>query len=145
MKAFNGLEVERGVVAKHLEIDESLISDPNSHAVRLTVKHLTEEELAESTKKYNIPQPGDFNYNSGDEPYRVRKVSGKEGTTETIHAKFVIGSDGSQSWTRQALGFDFEGDDRGNEIAGGILDCLCTTTFREFIPLPGTFAQANLS
>lgn len=141
MKDFNGLEVERGVVATAIDINESLVHDPNAHAVTLTVKHLSEEELAESSRKFTVPQPGDFNYQPADEPHRVRKVSGKEGTTETIRAKFVIGSDGGQSWTRQALGFDFLGDDKGNEIAGGILDCMATTNFRKFTLFPGALPK----
>ncbi|KAG5749976.1 hypothetical protein H9Q70_007384 [Fusarium xylarioides] len=62
MKAFGGLEVERGVAATDLEIDKSSIRDPHAHAIKVTVKHLTEEELAASAANETIPQPGDFNY-----------------------------------------------------------------------------------
>ncbi|KAH9206215.1 2-polyprenyl-6-methoxyphenol hydroxylase [Leptodontidium sp. 2 PMI_412] len=102
MKAFNGLEVERGVVAAALDIDESSINDPQVYAVKLT-------------------------------PYRVRKISGKEGSTEVINAKFVIGADGSRSWTRNALGFDFVGDDEGDEQVGGILDVIATSDFPDIL------------
>ncbi|KAJ6142979.1 phenol 2-monooxygenase [Penicillium samsonianum] len=131
MKAFNGLEVERGVIASAIAIDESSVHDPQAHAITLTVKHLTDEELASSSSKFTVPQPGDFNYTLADEPYLKRKVTGKEGSTETIKAKFVIGTDGSRSWTRQALGFDFlgDGDDNGDESMGGILDCVATSNF----------------
>ncbi|KAH8656319.1 putative phenol 2-monooxygenase [Ilyonectria robusta] len=132
MKAFNGLEVERGVVAAAIDIDESLIHNPQAHAVKLTVQHLTDEELAASSKKDTVPQPGDFNYNPADEPYLKRKVTGKEGSTEVIRAKFVIGTDGSRSWTRKALGFDFLGDD-GDESIGGILDCVATSNFPDIL------------
>ncbi|KAH6667714.1 FAD binding domain-containing protein [Halenospora varia] len=135
MKAFNGLEVERGVVAAALDIDESSINDPQAYAVKLTVKHLTEEEVATSYNKDTnpVPQPGDFNYNPADEPYRVRKISGKEGSTEVINAKFVIGADGSRSWTRSALGFDFVGDEEGDEQVGGILDVIATSDFPDIL------------
>ncbi|KAF3403346.1 hypothetical protein DPV78_004429 [Talaromyces pinophilus] len=130
MKAFNGLEVERGVTAVAIDFDESRLHDSQAHAIKLTVKHLTNEELAVSSKKDTNPQPGDFNYNPADEPYLKRKVTGKEGSTEVINAKFVIGADGSRSWTRTALGFDFVGDDgNDDESAGGILDCIATSNF----------------
>lgn len=130
MKTFNGLEVEWGVTAKDLEIDESGIHDPHAHAIRLTVQHLTDEELEASPTKVIVPQPGDFNYNPADEPYLKRKTTGKEGSTEVIKAKFVIGADGNRSWTRKALGFDFLGDGNGgDEGFGGILDCVATSNF----------------
>lgn len=97
----------------------------------MTVQHLTDEEIAASWTGETIPQPGDFNYNPADEPYSKRKVTGKEGSTEVIRAKFVIGADGSRSWTRSALGFDFLGDDeKRDEGFGGILDCVVTSNFR---------------
>jgi hypothetical protein len=131
MKAFNGLEVERGVTAVAIDFDKSRLHDSQAHAIKLTVKHLTNEELAVTSKKDTNPQPGDFNYNPADEPYLKRKVTGKEGSAEVINAKFVIGADGSRSWTRTALGFDFVGDDgNDDESAGGILDCIATSNFR---------------
>lgn len=133
MKVFNGLEVERGVRATALDIDESSAHDINAHPIRLTVQHLTEEELAASSASNTIPQPGDFNYNPADEPHLKRKVTGKEGSIEVIYAKFVIGADGSRSWTRKALGFDFVGepDDDEDETFGGILDCIAISNFRK--------------
>uniref|UniRef100_A0A8H7NQR9 FAD-binding domain-containing protein n=1 Tax=Bionectria ochroleuca TaxID=29856 RepID=A0A8H7NQR9_BIOOC len=132
IKAFNGPEVERGVTAAAIDIDESKIGDAQALPIKLTVRHLTEEELAASSKNDTVPQPGDFNYNPADEPYLKRKASGKEGTTEVIHAKFVIGTDGSRSWTRNALGFEFLGDDTGDESVAGILDCVATSNFPDF-------------
>lgn len=144
MKAFDGLEVERGVVAVALDIDERAIHDPQAHAIKLTVQHLTDEDLAASSTKQTIPQPGDFNYNPADEPYLKRKVTGKEGSTEIINARFVIGADGSRSWTRNALGFDFVGDDdNADEGLGGILDCIATSNFRTPYFLLGPLANAN--
>lgn len=131
MKTFGSLEVERGVVAVALDIDERTIHDPQAHAIKLTVQHLTDEDLAASSAEETIPQPGDFNYNPADEPYRKRKATGKERSTEIINTKFVIGADGSRSWTRNALGFDFVGDDdNADESLGGILDCIATSNFR---------------
>ncbi|KAH7493397.1 hypothetical protein FOMA001_g2025 [Fusarium oxysporum f. sp. matthiolae] len=74
MKAFGGLEVERRVTATDLEIDESSIRDHHAHPIKVTVKHLTEEELAAAAANETIPQPGDFNYNPADEPYLKRKT-----------------------------------------------------------------------
>lgn len=130
IKAFNGPEVERGVTAAAMDIDESKISDPQAHAIKVTVKHLTEEELAASSKNDTVPRPGDFNYDPADEPYLKRRASGKEGTTEVIHTKFVIGTDGSRSWTRNALGFEFLGDETGDDSVAGVLDCVATSNFR---------------
>ncbi|KAM0184990.1 hypothetical protein ACHAPI_012323 [Fusarium lateritium] len=130
MKASNELEVERGVTATALEIDESKLDDLQAHPIKLTVRHLTNDELAVSLANETVPKPGDFNYNPADEPYSKRKISGKEGTTEVIRAKFVIGADGGRSWTRDALGCDFVGDDEDrDEGIGGILDCIATSNF----------------
>jgi phenol 2-monooxygenase len=135
MKASNGLEVERGVSAVAIDIDESRLHDPEAHAIKLTVKHLTNEELAASSKRDTVPQPGDFNYDPADETYLKHKGTGKEGSTEVISAKFLIGADGNRSWTRTALGFDFLGDDEnGDESVGGILDCIATSNFRTQFP-----------
>ncbi|KAH7138751.1 FAD binding domain-containing protein [Dendryphion nanum] len=132
MKAFGGLEVERGVLAAAIDIDESKIHDPEAHAIRLTVQHLTDEQLAATSVNDSIPQPGDFNYSPADEPYLKRKVSGKEGTSEVINAKFVIGADGARSWTREAIGFDFSTEEADNDGIGGILDCVATSNFPDF-------------
>jgi hypothetical protein len=48
MKASNELEVERGVTATALEIDESKLDDLQAHPIKLTLRHLTDEELAAS-------------------------------------------------------------------------------------------------
>lgn len=94
IKAFNGLEVEQGVVATCLDIEVSLVNELNAYAVILIVKYSTEEELAKPFKEFIVLHPEDFSYNPTDEPYRVRKVSRKEGTTETTCARSVIKSNG---------------------------------------------------
>ncbi|KAI0738676.1 FAD binding domain-containing protein [Daedaleopsis nitida] len=44
-----------------------------------------------------------------------------ENSTEIVHAKYVLGSDGAHSWTRKALGIDMEGDATG---AHSLASCL---------------------
>ncbi|CAG8886115.1 unnamed protein product [Penicillium egyptiacum] len=97
MKHYNNLEVERGVKAVDLEVDESTVEDLDAFPIAVTVHHLPEEELLEASTHQTIPQPGDFNYEAEDDAYRTRHLSGKEGSNETIRAKYVIGADGARS------------------------------------------------
>ena len=48
---------------------------------------------------------------------------------ETIHAKYVVACDGTQSWTRQQLGISIYGDDV--DIICGVLDVAPITDFRK--------------
>lgn len=57
----------------------------------------------------------------------IRKSKGKEGTTETVRAKYMIGCDGAHSWTRRQLGFHMEGEQ--TDFIWGVLDIVPITNF----------------
>ncbi|PSN64160.1 putative phenol 2-monooxygenase [Corynespora cassiicola Philippines] len=133
MKRFNNLEVERGVQATEIKLDDSSADDPEAYPITVTVKHLTEAEMAEATDdhKGSIPKPGDFNWDPRDEPYRIRRPSGKEGTTEIIRAKYLIGTDGPRSIVRKSIGANSATAPR--EPGGVALDFVAETNFPDIL------------
>lgn len=52
---------------------------------------------------------------------------GPEGQTETVRAKYLLGSDGAHSWTRAQLGIDMVGET--SDQVWGIMDGYITTDF----------------
>lgn len=131
IKGFSGVEVERGVQPSKLEIDETSVEDPQSHAIKVTIEHLSDEELANSPWSVPVPKVGDFNFSPGDEADLGQRARPKAGRNEEISAKYVVGCDGSRSWTRKQLGFKFEGD--GVDPYAGCLDMIAKTDFRKLI------------
>lgn len=51
------------------------------------------------------------------------------GTSEILHAKYMIGCDGAHSWTRRQLGFKMEGEQ--TDFIWGVLDIVPITDFPE--------------
>lgn len=51
----------------------------------------------------------------------------REGTTETVRAKYMVGCDGAHSWTRKQLGFIMEGEQ--TDFVWGVLDIIPITNF----------------
>lgn len=128
---FGGVKVDRGVQPISLDIDHSKVEDFQTYAVKVAIQHLTKEELLSSPWSLPIPKKGDFNINPGDEIGSNEKVSDRAGTTEVIHAKYVIGCDGASSWTRKQVGLRLEGD--GNDPLWGAMDICPVTDFRTLI------------
>ena len=126
IKNVGGIEVERGVAPTDIEIDDSKLGDPQSYAVKLTLHHLSKEEL----RPWSVPVPGkdDFNVSPGDEVEIQREPSQDAGKEEIVHAKYVIGCDGARSWTRKAVGLKFEG--LGNDPLWAAMDIVPVTDFR---------------
>jgi phenol 2-monooxygenase (NADPH) len=56
------------------------------------------------------------------------KVFEETGETSTIRAKYVVGSDGSRSGTREAIGRELAGDAMNQ--SWGVVDALAVTDFR---------------
>ncbi|PCH36404.1 hypothetical protein WOLCODRAFT_140399 [Wolfiporia cocos MD-104 SS10] len=77
-----GVHVERPIVPTSIELTtvETELKDPNSHAVKVVLKHLDAAATEDATE------------------------------TEIVHAKFVLGADGAHSWVRKSLGIAMEGD-----------------------------------
>lgn len=128
IKAFGSVEVERGVAPTSLVIDEQSLEDSQAYPIQLTLRHLTEEEIAESP---NFPTPalGDFGINPGDEKELERKTMGREGTKEVVRAKYVFGCDGARSWTRKQIGIKLVGE--GKDPLWGAADIVPITDFRK--------------
>jgi phenol 2-monooxygenase len=51
----------------------------------------------------------------------------EENKTETVHAKYVLGSDGAHSWVRKALGIEMEGEQ--SDYIWGVVDMVPETNF----------------
>ncbi|KAB2569324.1 Phenol hydroxylase [Lasiodiplodia theobromae] len=126
IKDLGNVEVERGVAPTELQIDEQNLQDPQAYPVQLTLRHLTEEEIAESPAA-PVPTPGAFGINPGDEKELERKPTGKEGTEEVVHAKYVFGCDGARSWTRKQIGIKLVGE--GKDSLWGAVDIVPVTDF----------------
>ncbi|KAK0622165.1 Phenol hydroxylase [Lasiodiplodia hormozganensis] len=126
IKDLGNVEVERGVAPTKLQIDEQNLQDPQAYPVQLTLRHLTEEEMAESPT-VPVPTPGAFGINPGDEKELERKPTGKEGTEEVVHAKYVFGCDGARSWTRKQIGIKLVGE--GKDSLWGAVDIVPVTDF----------------
>ncbi|PCH36417.1 hypothetical protein WOLCODRAFT_28542 [Wolfiporia cocos MD-104 SS10] len=77
-----GVHVERPVVPTSIELSaiDAELKDPNSHAVKVVLKHLDAAATEGATE------------------------------TEIVHAKFVLGADGAHSWVRKSLGIAMEGE-----------------------------------
>jgi phenol 2-monooxygenase len=118
-----------------MHVDHSKTSDASAYPITLTLKHLTDDELPKSqTAALLGPVTADsYNLTKGDEKELKKPTSGKEGTTEIVHAKYVIGCDGASSWTRRYIDIPFEGDSK--DSVWGVVDMLCDTDFRKPIVL----------
>lgn len=67
----------------------------------------------------------DFTASSGssvDHPVRIRLKNSTTGNEETVHAKFLVGSDGGASTIRKQLQIPFDGV--STDIYWGIMDCI---------------------
>jgi 2-polyprenyl-6-methoxyphenol hydroxylase-like FAD-dependent oxidoreductase len=76
------------------------------------LRHLTEEEAKPAQSKGSAVNDGLFRSNlaEDDTDDLINKSKEKEGKSEIVHAKYVIGCDGAHSWTRRQLGFQLEGE-----------------------------------
>lgn len=123
------MQVERGVAPVSLHIDEQSVGNPQANPVRLTLRHLTEDEMV-GELSVPVPAPGDFGINPGDEKDLQRNTTGKEGTEEVVHAKYVIGCDWARSWTREQVGIKLAGQSKDPQY--GVVDITPISDFREF-------------
>lgn len=87
-----GLEVDRPIVPASLELstDEKVLGDPNSYAVKATLKHLDAQNGKNET-----------------------------GVVEIVHAKYVVGADGAHSWVRKTMGITMDGEQTGEYYLSG--------------------------
>jgi phenol 2-monooxygenase (NADPH) len=103
------LRVERMVIPTSLAIDEGAVHDESAHPVTVTLRHLTEEEATPAQRLSNL---GDGLFRSNlveDDVDDLLKLSEKrDATEEVVRARYVVGCDGAHSWTRKALGKEFD-------------------------------------
>lgn len=133
MRKYSDISVERGMLPSGLSIDEGLVDDPDAYPVKITLKHLTEEEARPAQQDVNGVEDGLFRSNMAedDTDELLRKTSGKEGLEEVVRAKYVIGCDGAHSWTRRQIGSELEGEP--TDFIWGVLDIVPITDFRELL------------
>ncbi|KAI4214688.1 MAG: hypothetical protein LQ351_002761 [Letrouitia transgressa] len=128
LKDYSSIEVERGVLPYNLDLDLTHIEDEKAHPVKVQVRHLTEEEAAPAQTSSSLPDSMfRSNLARDDTDDLIRKSQGKEGKTETIRARYLVGCDGAHSWTRRQLGLVMEGEQ--TDYIWGVLDILPLTNF----------------
>lgn len=98
-------------------LDESIDpADRTAYPVTVTLRHLTEDQAipAECRSHGSGVQSGLFRSNLAkddtDDMLNAAKANPRAGSTEVVHAKYLIGCDGAHSWVRRQLGFAMEGE-----------------------------------
>lgn len=123
--------MERGVLPESLKIDESKVNDDAAYPVTVRLRHLTEEEATPPQQASASKAPdGLFRSNlvqENDEGKLLKQSESRAGQDEIVHAKYVIGCDGARSWTRQALGFELQGE--ATDFIWGVMDIIPITDF----------------
>lgn len=99
------------MLPEKLELDHSKSEDFDAYPIKVKVRYLDDDEATPLQNGTNVPD-GLFRSSlaKDDTNDLIRKSRGKEGSTETIKAKYMIGCDGAHSWTRRQLGFFMEGE-----------------------------------
>ena len=132
------IKIERATLPTSLKFDKSQAEDPDAYPITVEVRHLEEHEIephhanAHSISKdgKKVPTNGRFGSILGRSGRnRSHNARGQAGTTEVIHAKYMLGCDGAHSWTRRQLGFEMEGESK--DMAWGVLDIIPITNFPE--------------
>ena len=128
LKQHSNIEIERGVLPEQLEIDHSNAADEHAYPIKIKIRHLDHDEAGLVQNSTNVSD-GLFTSSlaNDDTDDLIRKSQGKEGTTEIIRSKFMIGCDGAHSWTRRQLGFHMQGEQ--TDHIWGVLDIVPITNF----------------
>lgn len=110
----DSIRVERAVLPEAIFFNETDMGNhaPETYPITVKLRHLTEEEATPAQSKGSATQDGLFRSNlaEDDTDELIRSSREKDGSTETIRAKYVVGCDGAHSWTRRQLGFELEGE-----------------------------------
>ena len=103
------LRVERAVLPESLHIAEDRVDDhsPDNYPVTVQLRYLTEDEAKPAQSKGSGVKDGLFRSNLAEDDTEdlIANSKQKQGSTETVKAKYVVGCDGAHSWTRKQLGF----------------------------------------
>ena len=127
-KKYSDIRVERGVLPESLSLDKSKAEDNEAYPITIKLRHLTEEEATPAQNLTSVPD-GLFRSSlaKDDTDDLLRSGQDKQGQTETVHAKYMIGCDGAHSWTRRQLGFELQGE--ATDFIWGVLDIIPITDF----------------
>ena len=128
LKEYSDIEVERGVLPEELSIDRSKVDELNAYPIRVKIRHLDDDEASPVQNSTNVSD-GLFRSSlaKDDTDDLIHSARGKQGSTEVIHAKYLIGCDGAHSWTRRQLGYSMEGEQ--TDFIWGVLDIIPITDF----------------
>ncbi|CAG5144260.1 uncharacterized protein ALTATR162_LOCUS1511 [Alternaria atra] len=125
------LHVERAVLPESLHIAEDRVDDHSSdnYPVTVQLRYLTEDEAKPAQSKGSGINDGLFRSNLADDDTEdlIANSRQKQGSTEIVKAKYVVGCDGAHSWTRKQLGFELEGEP--TDHIWGVLDIIPITDF----------------
>lgn len=125
------LRVERGVLPESLHIDQDQVNDhsPDNYPITVQLRYLTEEEATPAQSNGSSINDGLFRSNLAEDDTQdlIANSRQKDGSTETVRAKYVVGCDGAHSWTRKQLGFELEGEP--TDHIWGVLDIIPITDF----------------
>jgi phenol 2-monooxygenase len=125
------IKVERGILPESLHIDVSKVDDASAYPVTVRLRQLSEEEAtpAQQANASKIPDGlfrSNLVYNDENDDL-VNQTPTRDGPSEIVHAKYVIGCDGARSWTRQQLGFELQGE--ATDYIWGVIDIIPITDF----------------
>ncbi|KAH6205231.1 hypothetical protein HBI42_165500 [Parastagonospora nodorum] len=124
------LNVERGVLPESLHIADTCADhSADNYPITVQLRHLSEEEAKPAQSKASGVSDGLFRSNlaEDDTDDLIGRSREKEGQTEVVQAKYMVGCDGAHSWTRRQLGFQLEGEP--TDYIWGVLDIIPLTNF----------------
>jgi phenol 2-monooxygenase len=142
IKRRSNVEVERGTVPTRIAVDDSKLHNPDAYAVTIDLRRVTKDELEASAwpvNAHSVQDDGTVKTERGfidatavasDGSDTIPTIAGEPGSTETVHAKYVIGADGAHSWVRRQLGFSMEG--ASHNAQWGVIDAILDTDFPDF-------------
>ena len=137
MKENSDITVERGVLPEELDLDHEKSEDYEAYPITVKVRHLDDEDATPAQNGSNVPN-GLFRSSlaKDDTDDLIKNSREKQGKTEVIRAKYMIGCDGAHSWTRRQLGYTMEGEQ--TDYIWGVLDIIPITDFRmNYVSLKG--------
>lgn len=125
------IKVERAVCPEMLTLPPltaSALSDLPEDRITVRLRHLTQEE-AQPAQFSPMAPDGIFRSNMfQDDALDVNPVGlPSEEVIEEVRCRFIIGSDGARSWTRQAIGYKLVGE--SDDFFWGVLDGIPITNF----------------
>lgn len=127
------IAVERKVMPTSLALNEQQVNDTDAYPITVTLRHLSESEATPTQMLSNV-QDGLFRSNlnppSDEGPVSTQQDSPVAVQGEVVQCKYVVGCDGAHSWTRKALGPEFDMVGEMTDYIWGVLDIVPITNFR---------------